>query len=134
MNTDMAKVNEKFQALNGSMTDPRTRRYLVPKKIVLTKGDVKDPETLLVEKSNQITLVTGPHCTLENHKGQPNAAVLVDFGIEFSGSARLMIWGVRGRNNRADILVRFGESVSEAMTPRKAIHEQPVSRFEFSSR
>ena len=117
MNTEMAKVNEKFQALNGSMTDPRTRRYLVPKRIVLTKGDVKDPETLLVEKSNQITLVTGPHCTLENHKGQPNAAVLVDFGIEFSGSARLMIWGVRGRNNRADILVRFGESVSEAMTP-----------------
>ena len=34
----MAKVNDKFSALNGSLTDPRTRRYLVPKKIVLTQG------------------------------------------------------------------------------------------------
>lgn len=110
-------VKEKFSALNSNTSDPRSRQYLVPKRIVLTQGDVRDAETLLEEKSNQITLVTGPHCTLENHKGQKNAGVLVDFGIEFPGSARIMVWGVRGRNNRADILVRFGESVAEAMTP-----------------
>lgn len=113
----MAKVNEKFKALDSGITDPRTRRYLTPKRIVLTQGDARDAEALLIEKSNQITLETGAHCTLENHKGQKNAAVLVDFGIEFSGSARIMIWGVCGRNNRADLLIRFGESVSEAMTP-----------------
>ncbi len=113
----MAKVTEKFENLNSNTTDPRTRRYLTPKKIVLTEGNVTNPESLLVEKSNQITLVTGDHCTLENKDGAPNAAVLVDFGIEFPGSARIMIWGVRGVGNRADIRVRFGESVSEAMTP-----------------
>lgn len=113
----MRDVTSKFAALQSNTTDPRTRRYLTPKRIVLTKGDVKNPESLLVEKSNQITLVTGENCTLENHKGKRHAAVLVDFGIEFAGSARIMIWGVRGKNNRADILVRFGESVSEAMTP-----------------
>ncbi len=111
------RVNEKFSVLDSNTTDPRSRRYLVPKRIVLTEGDVKNPESLLKEKTNQITLDAGDKCTLENHKGQKNAAVLVDFGIEFAGSARLMIWGVRGKNGRADILVRFGESVSEAMTP-----------------
>lgn len=113
----MATVNEKFSALNGSLTDPRTRRYLVPKRIVLTQGDVKNAESLLSEKTNQITLDPGNGCVLENHPFKPHAAILVDFGIEFPGSMRLMVWSVKGKHNRADVLVRFGESVSEAMTP-----------------
>ena len=44
------KVNEKFEALNGKETDPRTRRYLAPRRVVLTEGDVRDPETLLRER------------------------------------------------------------------------------------
>lgn len=113
----MATVNEKFSALNGSLTDPRTRRYLVPKRIVFTQGDVKNAESLLSEKTNQITLDPGNGCVLENHPFKPHAAILVDFGIEFPGSMRLMVWSVKGKHNRADVLVRFGESVSEAMTP-----------------
>ena len=31
------KVNEKFGALNGKETDPRTRRYLAPRRVVLTE-------------------------------------------------------------------------------------------------
>ena len=111
------KVNEKFKALNGKETDPRTRRYLAPRRVVLTEGDVRDPETLLRERSNQITLVTGENCTLRNQPGKPHAKILLDFGIEFAGSVRLMIWGTQGPNNRADINVRFGESVMEALTP-----------------
>ncbi|MBE6548291.1 MAG: alpha-L-rhamnosidase [Ruminococcaceae bacterium] len=113
----MVKVNDKFSALNGTLTDPRTRRYLVPKKIVLTKGDVTNTETLLQEKTNQITLDPGHGCVLKNHPFKPHAAILVDFGIEFPGSMRLMVWNVKGKHGRANILVRFGESVSEAMTP-----------------
>ena len=113
----MAKVNDKFSALNGSLTDPRTRRYLVPKKIVLTQGDVKNAESLLSEKTNQITLDPGKGCVLKNKRFGKNAAILVDFGIEFPGSMRLMVWNVKGKHGRANILVRFGESVSEAMTP-----------------
>lgn len=111
------KINQKFQALNGQVTDPRTRRYLAPKRVVLAEGDVQNPESLLQERSNQITLVTAENCTLHNQPGKPHAKIVLDFGIEFAGSVRLMIWGVQGPNNRANINVRFGESVMEAITP-----------------
>lgn len=113
----MSKVNEKFPALSAGLKDFRTRRYLVPKKIILTQGDVANSESLLVEKTNQITLNSGDDCVLKNKDGKPHAAILVDFGIEFPGSLRLMVRNVQGKNGRADILIRFGESVSEAMTP-----------------
>ena len=113
----MSKVNEKFPALSAGIKDLRTRRYLVPKKIILTQGDVANSESLLVEKTNQITLNSGDDCVLKNKDGEPHAAILVDFGIEFPGSLRLMVRNVQGKNGRADILIRFGESVSEAMTP-----------------
>lgn len=111
------KINEKFEALNGQVTDPRTRRYIAPKRVVLTEGNVQNPTALLQERSNQITLVTGENCTLHNEPGKPHAKIVLDFGIEFAGSVRLMIWGVQGPHNRADINVRFGESVMEAITP-----------------
>ncbi len=112
------KVTDKFAALQSHTTDPRTRRYLVPRRIVKTVGEVSGAENLLHEKSNQITLVVSPdNCTLRNRKGQPHAAILVDFGVEFAGSARLQIWAVEGAGNRANIRIRFGESVAEALTP-----------------
>ncbi len=118
----MSNITEKFPVLNSNNVDPRARRYLTPKRIVLTSGNVVNAEYLLSEKDNQITLGVGDNCTLENKKGSPNAAVLVDFGMEFAGSARIMLGHVKGKksvgdNERADILVRFGESVSEALTP-----------------
>ena len=111
------KLNEKFQALNSSTTDPRTRRYLAPKRVVLTEGEVSGAESLLQERSNQITLVPGESCILRNKPGQPRAKIVLDYGREFPGSVRVMIWGVNGPNGRADINVRTGESVMEAITP-----------------
>ena len=111
------KLNEKFEALNGHETDPRTRRYIAPKRVVLTEGDVTGEAALLQERSNQITLVTGDHCTLTNQPGKPHAKIVLDYGMEFAGSVRLMIWGVDGPGARADIMVRTGESVMEAITP-----------------
>ncbi len=111
------KINEKIEALNGSMTDPRTRRYLAPKRVVVTEGNVTNPEVLLEERSNQITLVPGAACTMVNKPGEPNAKIVLDYGCEFPGSIRLMIWSVKGPGNRCDINVRTGESVMEALTP-----------------
>lgn len=109
------KVNEKFSALNGHNTDPRTRRYLVPKRVVLTEGDVTGAEALLMDRSNQITLMRAEACTMTNKPGQPHAKIVLDYGIEFPGSIRLMIWDVScGRTN---LNVRTGESVMEAITP-----------------
>ena len=111
------KLNEKFEALNGQTVDPRTRRYIAPKRVVLTEGEVTGEASLLQERSNQITLMTGDNCTLVNKPGQPHAKIVLDYGMEFAGSVRLMIWGVDGPGARADIIVRTGESVMEAITP-----------------
>ena len=113
----MEKVTEKFNALMSNTTDPRTRRYLVPKKIVYTAGEVTAPEKLLFEKSNQITFSKLDLATLKNTQDGTNAAILVDFGIEFHGSLRIMIQSIRNETKRADIRVRLGESVSEVLTP-----------------
>ncbi|MBR4256157.1 MAG: hypothetical protein IKQ18_03260, partial [Clostridia bacterium] len=113
----MAKLTDKFAALQSDVTDPRTRRYLTPKRVVLTKGTVKGAETLLIEKDNQIALNEPVSCYLKNGEDGENAAVLVDYGIEFSGSARIMIIGAEGPNGRVNLLVRTGESVMEALTP-----------------
>ncbi|MDD4773118.1 MAG: alpha-L-rhamnosidase C-terminal domain-containing protein [Eubacteriales bacterium] len=112
----MSKVSDVFPSLAGYNADPRTRRYLAPKRIMWTRGSVSNPEALLEEKSSQITLDAGNACVLENKPGQPKAAILLDYGIEINGSARLMIWHVRGEGNRANLRVRFGESAMEAMT------------------
>jgi alpha-L-rhamnosidase len=112
----MSYASDIFPILSGYNSDPRTRRYLVPKRIIWTSGSVSGAENLLKPKSSQITLGSGKACVLENKKGEPKAALLLDYGIEINGSARLLIWGVRGQNNRAGIRVRFGESAMEAMT------------------
>ncbi len=111
------KITEKIPALASHTTDPRTRRYLTPKRVVLTEGTVHNPDALLEERSNQITLIPGKACTLVNEPGKPHAKLVLDYGCEFPGSIRLMIWSVKGPGNRCDINVRTGESVMEALTP-----------------
>jgi hypothetical protein len=56
---------------------------------------------------------------MENRKGEPHAAVLVDFGTEFSGSLRIFTHSCSdgGSNCGVDVRVRLGESVGEALTP-----------------
>lgn len=116
----MKKVNDIFSALEGYNTDPRSRRYLSPKRIVWTAGEVANTEALLGPQISQTTLgsLDGRHsCRLNNIPGKEKASILVDFGIEFHGSARIIIGAVRGEGNRVNMRVRFGESVMEAMTP-----------------
>ena len=113
----MTTVTDKFDALKSNTTDPRTRRYLFPKKVVYTKGDVRDTKNLFFEKSNQITFSKRDLATLKNTGDGENAAIVVDFGIEFHGSLRIMIQSIRNETKRADIRVRLGESVSEVLTP-----------------
>ena len=114
----MKKVNDIFGALNGSVTDPRTRRYITPTRILYTAGDVSGTEALLEECPNQVTFHPSSACVMKNEAGKPNAAILIDFGIEFAGCLRLVVSrGATGGLNKANLRVRFGESVMEAMTP-----------------
>ena len=103
-------------------TDPRVRKYIVPVRIVRTTGHVTGAENLLQERPPQISLEKPefwPPCVLTNKTGE-RASVLVDFGCEIHGSARIYSWYVRPSSrstNRVNLTLRFGESVTEAITP-----------------
>ena len=100
-------------------TDPRVRKYIVPVRIVRTTGNVENPEAMLEARPAQIGLERPPFwpaCKLTNEKGE-RASILVDFGCEFHGSLRLYSWYLKSATKRVNLKIRFGESVSEAMTP-----------------
>ena len=100
-------------------TDPRVRKYIVPVRIVRTTGNVENPEAMLEARPAQIGLERPPFwpaCKLTNEKGE-RASILVDFGCEFRGSLRLYSWYLKSATKRVNLKIRFGESVSEAMTP-----------------
>ena len=98
----MKKLYEINPDLRGYATDPRTRRYLSPRRIVLTRGGAKDAENLIGEKPCQITLGGGSDlCTLSNGgAGSERAAVLLDYGTEICGSCRVMVHGITGDGAR----------------------------------
>jgi hypothetical protein len=113
MNRDVTKL---FPALQGG-TDPRVRRYLTAKRILKVCGDVRGEDVLLRESSGQVFLGETPLCTMENRVGEPHAAVLLDFGIEFAGSLRLIVGSMKSLTGTVRMLIRTGESVMEALTP-----------------
>lgn len=114
----MAKVYDMIPALESSYTDPRTRRYILPKRVVYTQGGVSNAEHMLSDMPMQVIFHPTSDCWMENKPGQPNAAILLDFGTEFAGSLRLIVRGVRNEGKKhVSLRVRLGESVMEAMSP-----------------
>ncbi len=111
-------LNEKFSDIFvGSTADERVRRKVFPKRVVMTQGNVKGTDVLFNTHRDQVTLFSGAPCTLANGADGENAAVLLDFGMEIHGTVKLMVNGVDGEGGRVNVIVRTGESVSEAMTP-----------------
>ena len=98
-----------------SEVDPRVRRYVRPSRIVWHSDGktVENAEALLEQRTGQITLDAHEPCVLRNEgKG---AGVLLDFGKELHGGVQIMVWHTTG-NKPVRLRVRFGESVSEAMS------------------
>lgn len=93
--------------------DTRVRKFLLPVSVVSTSGCVRGAERLLVPKSRQIGLNETDCTVLENKGDGEHASILLDFGRELHGGARLLVFEIRGAD---DPLVRltFGESVGEA--------------------
>ena len=113
----MAKIYDMIDALKGT-NDPRVKTYIIPKRIVYTQGTALRSEYLLTDCPNQINFHPQTSFWMENKPGRPKAGVLIDFGVEFSGSLRLLVHGVRSHErNKATLRVRLGESVMEALTP-----------------
>ena len=80
-------------------------KFVFATKIIATDGNVENAEALLCEKRLQIGL---KEKNLVRMKGK--ASIILDFGKELSGGARILVSGISGKK---DVRLRFGESVGE---------------------
>lgn len=98
-----------------SVADPRVRRYVMPVRIVWASSAdaVSNSDVLLRPRTGQVTLDATNPCVLRNQNGP--AAILLDFGKELHGGVQIMVWHTK-ENKPVRLRVRFGESVSEAMS------------------
>ncbi|MEI7834746.1 MAG: alpha-L-rhamnosidase, partial [bacterium] len=114
------------QSAVSAEIDPRTRRLLLPTRIIWgTEGDnaPRGAEVLLTSATSQATVAAGPRCVLP-----PGGAILLDFGQELHGGIQLVM-GNTGHGGPVAVRLRFGESVSEAMgepNQEHALHDHTV--------
>jgi len=105
-------MDEKIYA--SEQEDTRKRKYIYPQRIVWTAGNVENSQVLLQEREMQISLDSSNPCILQSTQGQ-KASILLDYGVEIHGGIRLLNW-VDSTGRGAKVRIRFGESVSEAMS------------------
>ncbi len=93
--------------------EERVKRYLMPKKILWTDGNIEDSESIMIEKPLQVPLAANRACTMRE-----GGSILLDFGTEIHGGIYLAFRGCDNKGlHEAKLNIRFGESVMEAMTP-----------------
>lgn len=80
-------------------------RYVFPKRIVYTEGQIENPGSLLKEKVLQIGLYEYD-CAVING----NSSIILDFGKELSGGVRII---TKSADPSEIVRLRFGESVGE---------------------
>lgn len=103
--------------------DVRARYYIAPKKVIAKWGDVTNCEHLVDNARTQARIDKEWYsaCTMRNEKGNPHAAILIDYGAEIHGCVRMvMLHSYRnsgGSETTYNVRFRFGESISEAITP-----------------
>ncbi|MDR2286444.1 MAG: alpha-L-rhamnosidase [Prevotellaceae bacterium] len=99
-----------------SFNDSRVRVYLVPQRIVWKNdgnGQLISSVEQLLEKGNGQSELTGRKvCTMRSSENE-FASVLLDFGKEIQGGLQIVTDASAGN---VRLRVRFGESVSEAMS------------------
>lgn len=98
--------------------DPRVRELVTPQRIVwLSSGEqavIEHPESLLKVVAGQVTTEPAPTDCKMQHKGQV-PSILLDFGRELHGGVQILD-GFSSKKEGVRVRVRFGESVSEAMS------------------
>ena len=99
--------------INIKEKDIRTRAFLFPKRIVWTQGQVENSQMLLVEREHQISLSANQPCVMRSTKDS-KASILLDYGMELHGGVRILVW--ESTLKGAKLRIRFGESVTEAMS------------------
>lgn len=97
--------------------DLMTREYLFPKRIInldLESNGVIDTHFLLGGYAGQLTTDNNNCCVLNSNNGN-GAALLLDFGKEIHGSIEIAA-AIRDNKRPVKVRIRYGESVSEAMS------------------
>ncbi|MDR1746093.1 MAG: alpha-L-rhamnosidase [Tannerella sp.] len=102
-----------------SFSDSRTRTYLTPLRIVWKYDGgghlLRRPEQLLAKGHNgQSDLSNNPVCIMRSTDNE-FPSILLDFGKEIQGGIQLVTSGA-GNHRGVKLRIRFGESVSEAMS------------------
>lgn len=93
---------------------PLTREYVYPKRIVWSQGNISQLENLLEKGNGQPSLKNDDAVILRN-EGKDTTSVLLDFGKEINGAIEF-VTGMWGNEAPRPVRIRFGESVSEAMS------------------
>lgn len=99
--------------------DEITRSYVTPVRIVMQSENsensyVQHAEVLLTEFDGQLSTSGAGMCVMKSGDGE-QASILLDFGHELYGSIEIAA-AIRSEKNPVNVRIRFGESVSEAMS------------------
>ncbi|MCQ2448885.1 MAG: alpha-L-rhamnosidase [Clostridia bacterium] len=118
--------------------DRRVRRFIQPRAVVETAGDVKDPQNLLVKQHLQVGFGETCITKLRNGADGEHASVILDFGVELHGGLRIINFDCTYsliNETRIFPMVRltFGESLAEAKSTlgdRNASNNHSVRQME----
>lgn len=103
---------------NNLTKDEISRSYVTPVKIVWqsdTQNDqIKNANVLLTEFEGQLSTSGEGMCILRSHD-RKQASILLDYGKELYGGIEIAA-AIRGEKKPVKVRIRFGESVSEAMS------------------
>ncbi len=83
----------------------KMQENIFPQKVIFSEGCVENAQVLTKEKTLQIGLKEPEICVMSG-----KACIVLDFGRELSGGARILTLAVSGMNK---VRLRFGESVGE---------------------
>ena len=92
-----------------------TSAYVYPTRIVWKEGNISNEEYLLKIGNGQANL-HNPHSIILKNNGATSSSILLDFGKQMNASIEIVTGMWSGVNKPKNVRIRFGESVSEAMS------------------
>jgi len=119
----------------NSQRSSMVKEFIVPQRIVWKSDNsgkyITNAENLMNPGNGQADLNTGTYFTMKSDN-QVRPGVVIDFGRELQGGVRL-VTTIDECNRHVKVRVRFGESVSEAMSDvgeRGATNDHAMRDFE----
>ena len=131
----MDEVTDMLKEMHFDDIDTRVKKYLIPKKILLTKGFWHGEERLLHYKNRQIG-TNEPEVTTMISTEEEKAGILLDFGTELHGGISLSLFRIR-TGEEVKFRICFGESAGEALShigEKNATNDHSMRDFEITTK